>query len=80
MTARHDATPEPADHMKAARPDHGQADRGTTGGRANDGKPGTTQFGAGGAGDNAQRGSPSGTESERHAPGMSTEKKADDTK
>ena len=34
----------------------------------------------GGAGANAQRGGASGTETERHAPGISTDKKVDDTK
>lgn len=32
------------------------------------------------AGDNAQSGTPSGTENEATAPGISTDKKADDTK
>lgn len=65
----------------AARPDRGQAEDGKAGGQVHGGDPGSSQFGRGESdGTNAQTGGASGTESERNAPGVSTDKKADDTK
>ena len=69
-----------AQRHTAARPDRGQAEDGKSGGQMNKGKPGQSNAPGSGAGVNAQSGQPSGTETERHAPGMSTDKKADDTK
>lgn len=63
------------------KPRRGQADDGKSGGQSQGGQPGQTQFdGQGGAGTNAQRGGPSGTESDRDAPGAATHKDADDIK
>ncbi len=64
----------------AARPDRGQAEDGKSGGQVHTGTPGRSNAAGEGAGINAQSGSRSGSETERHAPGMSTDKKADDTK
>ena len=64
----------------AAKPDRGQADDGKAGGETMGGKPGTAAASGGEAGINAQSGVRSGSETERNAPGMSTDKKADDTK
>ncbi len=60
----------------SARPERGQAEDGKAGGQMHTGEPGRSNAPGGGAGSNAG----SGTETERHAPGMSTDKKADDTK
>ena len=84
MTARPEDQPLPLDEGReemAAKPRRGQAEDGKTGGRSQGGRAAGDQFGTpGGAGTNAQRAGPSGTESEREAPGMSTDKKPDDTK
>ena len=64
----------------AAKPDRGQADDGKAGGESLGGQIGTPATGGDGAGINVQSGEKSGTETERNAPGMSTDKKADDTK
>lgn len=63
-----------------ARPERGQADDGKSGGQVHNGTPGESNAPGSSAGTNAQSGALSGTESERHAPGMSTDKKGDDTK
>jgi hypothetical protein len=84
MTARPEDQPLPADEGNAeriGRPERGKADDGKSGGISQGGK--TSQgmgTGTGSPGTNAQRGGESGSENERNAPGMSTEKKADDTK
>jgi len=82
MTARPDDATLETDAQKdtAARPDRGQADDGKGQGQVHRGLPGSSQMGDGGAGINAQSGLPSGSETERTAPGISTDKKADDTK
>ena len=84
MTARPEDQPLPLDEghaEKAGRPPRDSADDGKHGGQTQGGVPGKTQMGRGdAAGVNAQSGRKSGTETERDAPGMSTEKKADDTK
>ena len=69
-----------AQKLTSARPDRGQAEDGKSGGQVHDGQPGRSNSPGGGAGTYAGFGAPSGTETERHAPGMSTDKKADDTK
>ena len=66
--------------LEAARPDRGNADDGKSGGRSMGGTAGVASVAGGGAGINAQTGKPSGKETERVAPGISTDKKADDTK
>ena len=84
MTGHPEDQPLPLDEgqaEKAARPPRDSADDGKHGGQSQGGAPGATQMGRGdAAGTNAQSGTPSGSEHERNAPGMSTEKKADDTK
>ena len=84
MTARPEDQPLPLDKghaEKAGRPPGNSADDGKHGGQTQGGKPGSTQMGqSDAAGTNAQSGQKSGTETEQDAPGMSTEKKADDTK
>ena len=65
---------------KAAKPDRGQADDGKTGGQSLGGVPSLPISRGANAGVNAQNGKISGSETERDAPGMSTDKKADDTK
>lgn len=74
------ATEAEYDAGKAAQPDRGQADDGKAGGQSLGGRIGTPATGGDGGGTNAQTGEKSGTETERDAPGMSTDKKADDTK
>jgi len=65
----------------AALPPRGAVDDGKTGGILHRGEAGDGNFrGHAAAGHNAQTGVPSGTEAERTAPGISTDKKADDTK
>lgn len=66
-------------HM-AAQPARGQADDGKAGGASNGGTPTSSAHRGDGAGVNAQSGNASGSEHERNAPGISTDKKADDTK
>nr|WP_295661068.1 hypothetical protein [Polymorphobacter sp.] len=52
-----------------------------TAGQREDDKPAAANVsGHVSAGNNAQTGTPSGTENEQNAPGISTDKKADDTK
>lgn len=81
---KRDAHPLPPDKMEAekkAKPPRDSADDGKSGGRHHDGKPGAANFeGHDSAGHNAQTGHKSGAETERTAPGISTDKKADDTK
>lgn len=65
----------------AARPDRGQAEDGKTGGEMNEGAPGSSQFvSSGGDGVNARSGPAAGGGTERDAPGVWTDKKADDAK
>lgn len=66
-------------HM-AAQPDRGQADEGRHGSASRGGHAGPSNATGDGAGTNAQSGTAAGSEGERHAPGISTDKKADDTK
>lgn len=54
------------------------SDDGRTGGQVQDGEPGHGNFAAASGGVNAQSGRAAGVESERDAPGASTDKKADD--
>lgn len=79
-----DAMPLPADVIEAekkAKPPRNAADDGKTGGQVNRGDPGQGNFrGHDAAGTNAMTGQPGGDENERTAPGISTDKKADDTK
>lgn len=63
----------------SAKPDRGEADDGKTGGQEARGRPAPPRAGDG-IGINAQNGEPSGAETERNAPGISTDKKIDDTK
>lgn len=72
--------PDRAEAERKGRPRRGQAEDGRDGGLLNSGQPGPPAAVGHGAGTNAQTGRPSGTEQERDAPGMSTDKKADDTK
>lgn len=74
------ATEAEYDAGKAAKPDRGQADDGKAGGRSLGGQTGTPSVASDGAGINAQSGEKSGSETERGAPGMSTDKQADDTR
>lgn len=69
-----------AQQQTAARPDRGQAEDGKSGGRLHTGAPGASNAPGDGGGLNAQSGARSGAETERQAPGMSTDKNADDTK
>ena len=87
MTALPEDQPLPleeGDDQRMAKPPRGSADDGKTGGQSQGGRipmgPSTAGDGAGTAGTNAVRGGAAGSEDERTAPGMSTEKKADDTK
>lgn len=84
MTVRPEDEPMPADEGReemAAKPRRGQAEDGKAGGQSQGGQPGRTQFdGQGAAGTNAQSGTPSGSESDREAPGAATHKDADDIK
>lgn len=83
MTAPHKGdTVLEADAQKhtAARPDRGQAEDGKAGGQMQQGEPGQSNAPGSGAGTNAQSRQPSGTETERNAPGISMGRKADDTK
>lgn len=73
-------SPEQAESELKGRPRRGQADDGRDGGILHRGHPGNSAAPAAGFGDNAQTGQPSGAEHERGAPGISTDKKADDTK
>ncbi|WP_419816201.1 hypothetical protein [Glacieibacterium sp.] len=79
-----DKAPLPPDEGQAqrrGRPNGAEADDGKAGGTSLGGQPGKGNFkDDDSAGSNAQSGGPSGNEVERTAPGMSTEKKADDTK
>lgn len=67
------------DAERVGRPPRNSADDGKSGGQSQGGKLGTGTVHAA-AGENFQRGGPSGTENELNAPGMSTDKKGDDTK
>ena len=70
-------TGDEAAREKAAKPPYG-ADDGKTGGHTQGGRTGKpTDAGTAGAGTNAQSGGPSGTESDRDAPGAATYKKSD---
>jgi len=84
MTARPEDQPLPLDEggdERVGRPPGASADDGKSGGQSQGGAPGRTQMGDDhAAGTNVQSGRKSGTETEQEAPGMSTEKKADDTK
>ena len=84
MTARPEDQPLPLDEghaEKTGRPPRDSADDGKHDGQSQGGVHGATQMGRDdAAGTNAQSGRKSGSETERSAPGMSTEKKADDTK
>lgn len=79
-----DKAPLPLDQGQAecrGRPKGDEADDGKSGGISLGGQVSEGNFkGDDSAGSNAQRGGPSGSEVERTAPGMSTDKKADDTK
>lgn len=79
-----DKAPLPLDQGQSerrGRPHGAEADDGKAGGASLGGQASTGNFrGDDSAGSNAQRGGPSGNEVERTSPGMSTEKKADDTK
>lgn len=68
------------DATSAAKPDRGQAEDGKHGGQSMGGHPGAPSTASDGAGINAQSGEKSGSETERDAPGMSTDKNADDTR
>ena len=74
------ATEAEYDAHKAAKPDGGEADDGKQGGQSMGGRRGPASAASDGVGINAQSGGKSGSESERGAPGMSTDKKADDTR
>lgn len=64
-----------------AKPPAGPVDDGKVGGQSQGGRAGAGNFdGHDAAGVNAQTGQPAGAEDERTAPGISTDKKADDTK
>ena len=64
--------------LKAAKPPYG-ADDGKRGGKAG-GARGGANFGDASHGTNAQTGKPTGAEDERAAPGISTDKRSDDTR
>ena len=67
-----------ATELKAAKPPHG-ADDGKSGGGTG-GSRGEANFSQASHGINAQTGQPAGTENERSAPGISTDKRSDDTR
>lgn len=73
-------SPERAEAERKGRPPRGAADDGRDGGILHRGKPGTPSDAGTGRGTNAQTGRASAAEQERGAPGISTDKKADDTK
>ena len=82
MTARPEDEPlslEEGHAERVGRPPRDAADDGKSGGQSQGGRVRDGMTGEGG-GTNTQRGGPAGSEDEREAPGMSTEKKADDTK
>ena len=68
------------DAERKGRPAGGQADSGKHGGASQGGRPGTRSVAGPSHGTNAQTGGSAGREDERSAPGISTDKKADDTK
>ena len=73
-------SPDQAETEQKAKPPHG-ADDGKVGGQTQGGVPAAGNFGGQhAAGTNAQSGRAAGAETERDAPGMSTEKNADDTR
>ena len=72
--------PDKAEAERKGRPPRGQADDGRDGGVLHRGYASTAATPGVGRGDNAQTGRPSGAEDERNAPGIATDKKADDTK
>lgn len=73
-------SPDRAEAERKGRPPSGAAEDGRNGGILHRGKPGNPSDAGAGQGTNAQTGRPSGAEQERGAPGISTDKKADDTK
>ena len=73
-------SPERAEAEMTGRPRRGQAEDGRTGGQSQGGHLGRPNSPGDGTGTNAQTGKRSGSESEREAPGISTDKKADDTR